>query len=189
MSTVKSNIAQRRFADLAALGEVVFHMQDLANLWDITDKNTLHTTLKRYAAQGLIYRVFRGLYTIRPIEKIDPLLLGTRAAGGFAYVSTETILAHAGIILQNIGQVTLVGTKSKKFALSGNDYKVRQLADTYLFNPAGIIESSGVRVATVERAVADLLYFNPRAYFDARRMIDWKKVKTLQKEIGYPITK
>jgi len=189
MSTVKSNINQRRFADLAALGEMVFYGDDLANLWDIYDKNTLYTTLKRYTAQGLIYRVFRGLYAIKPIDKLDPFLLGTKAAGEFSYVSTETILSKEGIILQNVGQLTLVGQKSKKFAIARNDYKVRQLADMYLFNPVGIIEVNGARVATLERAMADLLYFNSRAHFDARQLIDWGKVRKMQKEIGYPITK
>jgi len=35
MSTEKKNIVQQRFALLARLGEVLFHTQDLANLWEI----------------------------------------------------------------------------------------------------------------------------------------------------------
>lgn len=174
---------------LAALGEVVFHVHDLANLWDISDKNTLHTTLKRYSQQGLIHRIFRGLYAIKQIDRVDPFLLGVRAAGEFSYVSTETVLANEGIILQNIQQVTLVAAKSKKFSIVGSDFKVRQLADMFLFNPVGIVERNGMRIATVERAVADLLYFNPKAYFDASQLIDWKKIQIIQKEIGYPLTK
>lgn len=189
MSTVKSNTTQRRFSILAALGEVVFHAGDLANLWDITDKNTLYTTLKRYAKQGLIYRVFRGLYAIRPIEKINPLLLGTKIAHEFSYVSTETVLANKGIIMQDIGQITIVSSKSKKFSIAGYNFRSRQLADMYLFNPAGIEMKNGVRTANVTRAVADMLYFNPRAHFDAHSLIDWKKVKKMQKAIGYPVIK
>lgn len=189
MSTVKRNITQRRFALLAVLGESVFHVGDLANLWEISDKNTLHTTLKRYVEQGLLFRVFRGLYAIKPLEKIDPLLLGVKAAREFAYVSTETILSHSGIILQEIPYITLVAKKTKKFSIAENDYKSRQMNDMYLFNPAGIEMRNGVRIATVERAVADMLYFNPRAYFDGRDLIDWKKVKETQKQIGFPISK
>ncbi len=43
----------------------------------------------------------------------------------------------------------------------------------------------GVNYATVERAVADLLYFNPKYYFDGNSRIDWKKVKEIQGIIGY----
>lgn len=167
----------------------MFHAGDLANLWEITDKNTLHTTLKRYAKQGLLHRVFRGLYAIKPLEKIDPFLLGVKAAHEFAYVSTETVLSRSGIILQEISYVTLIARKSKKFSIAGNDYKSRQISDMYLFNPAGIEIKNGVRMATVERAVADMLYLNPRAYFDGCDLIDWKKVKKMQKQIGYPLTK
>jgi len=189
MSTVKGNTIQMRFAMLARLGEVVFSMQDLANLWDITNKNNLHTTLKRYCQQGLIFRVFRGLYAIKPLLNVDPFVLGLRAAGEFAYLSTESTLVREGIIQQSLAQITIVGQKSQRFAILQNEFRVRQLADQYLFNPAGIVEKDGIRLATTERAVADLLYFNPKAFFDGSQHIDWKKVKKIQTEIGYPIVR
>jgi len=177
-----------RFAMLARLGEVVFRVEDLANLWQITSKNNLHTTLKRYCQQGLVFRIFRGLYAIKPISSIDPVLLGLRAAGEFTYLSTESILAKEGIIQQSISQITIVGQKSQRFAILQNEFRVRQLADNFLFNPAGIVEKDGIRIATMERAVADLLYFNPKAFFDGAKNIDWKKIRKIQAEIGYPIT-
>ncbi|MEI7621344.1 MAG: hypothetical protein WCJ51_02300 [Candidatus Moraniibacteriota bacterium] len=189
MSTVKRNITQARFANLARLGEVVFSMQDLANLWDITSKNNLHTTLKRYCQQGLIFRIFRGLYAIKPPSSVDSVLLGLRASGEFAYLSTESVLVKEGVIQQSIAQITIVGQKSQRFTLLQSDFRVRQLADQYLFNPAGIVEKDGIRLATTERAVADLLYFNPKAFFDGSQNIDWKKVKKIQTEIGYPIVR
>lgn len=187
MSTVKRNTTQARFAKLARLGEVVFSAQDLANLWNITDKNNLHTTLKRYCQRGLIFRVFRGLYAIKPPSNIEPVLLGLRAAGAFAYLSSESVLAKEGIIQQKITHVTIIGSKSKKFSISGIEFRIRQLADRYLFNPAGIVEENGIRIATPERAVADLLYFNPKAFFDGSEDVDWKKVRQIQAEVGYPI--
>jgi hypothetical protein len=41
-------------------------------------------------------------------------------------------------------------------------------------------------MALPERAVADLLYYNPKAYFDAP--LNWKKIQRIQKKIGYPLT-
>jgi predicted transcriptional regulator of viral defense system len=185
MSTVKRNITQARFANLARLGEVVFRVEDLANLWQITSKNNLHTTLKRYCQQGLIFRVFRGLYAIKPLLNVDPFVLGLRAAGEFAYLSTESTLVRDGIIQQSLARITIVGQKSQRFTLLQNEFRVRQLADQYLFNPAGIVEKDGIRLATTERAVADLLYFNPKAFFDGGGNVDWKKVRKIQAEIGY----
>jgi len=191
MSTVTKNLKKekssykQRFSDLAKMGILVFHSDDLANLWGIKNPNTLHTTLKRYAKNGLIIRIKRGLYSLLPPEKIDPELLGLKDLHRYAYVSTETILAKAGIIFQILPKTTLVSSISKKFSVGGNEYACRQLADKFLYNDAGISIKNGKQIASVERAVADILYFNPHYYFDAARLIDWKKVRALQKQIGY----
>jgi predicted transcriptional regulator of viral defense system len=188
MSTEQKNITQDRFAKLARLGEQVFHTQDLANLWGISNKNTLYTTLKRYSKARLIFRVYKGLYSIKPIDKIDHYLLGVKVLHKFAYISTETILSKAGVILQDIQYITIISSESKKFSIGGINYRSRQLDDKFLFQTNGIGVKSGVNVASTERAVADLLYFQPDFYFDNPRSIDWKKVKKIQKEI-YDITK
>ena len=185
MSTVYNNDASGRFADLARMGEMVFHARDLANLWRIENNNTLYTTLKRYVQRGLLFRIYKGLYSLKPAGEIDPRLLGAKALHRYAYVSTETILAEAGLIQQKINRITFVSAKSKKFSIEENNYQSRQLTDRFLFHPAGIIKKGGIFVATPERAVADLLYFNPKAYLDGASLADWRKVKKLKKEIGY----
>ena len=193
MSTVKSNIKigrgrrEGRFAQLAKMGEVVFHVDDLARLWEIKDKNTLHTTLKRYNKQGLIYRVWRGMYAIKEVDQIDPLLLGVKALHGFGYVSLETILFQAGIINQRPSAITLVGEKTRHFSLGENEYHCRLLADKHLYNPFGTFEKNGIKRALPERAVADLLHFNSHAHFDGESQIDWQKVRKVQKAVGYSL--
>lgn len=185
MSTGYNNDASGRFADLARMGETVFHARDLANLWRIGNNNTLYTTLKRYVRRGLLFRIYKGLYSLKPAGEIDPLLLGAKALHRYGYVSTETILAEAGLIQQKIGWITFASSQSKKFSIGENNFWSRKLTDKFLFHPAGIVKKDGIFVATPERAVADLLYFNPRAFFDAAHLVDWKKVKKIQKEIGY----
>jgi predicted transcriptional regulator of viral defense system len=189
MSTVYNNNYSKRFALLAQAGERVFHARDLANLWQIKDNNNLYTTLKRYVQRGLLFRVHKGLYSLVPVQEIDPRLLGLKVIHEYAYVSTETVLIETGIIQQNIDWITLVSSKSKKFSQGKSNYWSRQLADKFLFNPVGIIERDNIFIATPERAVADLLYFNPKAYLDGVHLVDWKKVKRIQKEVGYPSIK
>ncbi|KKP78724.1 MAG: hypothetical protein A2489_02140 [Candidatus Moranbacteria bacterium RIFOXYC12_FULL_36_13] len=192
MSTVKNTVKlnkgsyKQRFAELAKMGILVFHSNDLANLWQIKNPNTLHTTLKRYAKEGLITRIQRGFYSLQPAEKIDPFLLGVKILHRYAYISTETILARSGIIFQEIPKTSIISSISKTFFVAGREYRCRRLADKYLYNDAGIVLENGVQVASTERAVADILYFNPRCYFDGDRLIDWKKVRAIQREIGYP---
>lgn len=183
----KSSAIDARFAALARMGEIVFHARDAAVIWGITNKNTLHTILSRYARSGLLFRLQNGLYSIKPPQEIDPLLIGSKAIHGFCYVSTETVLSRAGIIQQQVSRMTLVGGVSKQFALSGYNYRLRRLSDIYLFNEAGIAREGSVRIASSARAVADMLYFNPRYHFDASAHIDWSAVNRIQKDVGYAI--
>ena len=187
MSTVKNNTSLARFAQIAALGEEIFHVDDLANLWGIENANTLHTTLKRYVNRRLLFRVYRGFYAIKPIEKLDPYLLGIKALHNYAYVSTETVLVNAGVMQQALSQITLISSKSMHFSIGNNNYYSRQLTDRYLYQEIGIEQKGKIKIASIERAVADLLYFNPKAYFDAKKLINWSKVKMIQKTIGYSI--
>ena len=185
MSTGSHN----RFAELAKLGEVVFHTDDLANLWRISNKNTLYTTIKRYVQQGLLVRLQKGFYAIKSPAEIDPLLLGIKALHGYAYVSTETILASEGVIQQEVPAITLISSTTKRFTIAGHSYYSRKLADEFLFRSDGIlVAEQGVRKAAVPRAIADMLFVNPHAYFDADNLINWKTVQELQKKIGYPLT-
>jgi predicted transcriptional regulator of viral defense system len=185
MSTGKTNTTQARFAKLARLGEQVFHIGDLANLWDIENKNTLYTTLKRYTKDGLLFRVYKGMYSIKPVVKIDSYLLGVKALHKFAYISTETVLSNAGIILQKMQYITIISSESRKFSIGGVEYRSRQLDDKFLFQKKDIGIKNRVNIATVERAVADLLYFQPNFHFDNPKQINWSRVKKLQKEMGY----
>lgn len=192
MSTVRKTIktgkskALRRFAQLASMGEVIFHTNDLAVLWQIKDRNTLYTTLKRYVQQGLLYRIWRGMYSLKPVEQLDHFFIGVKAVHGYAYVSMETVLFQSGIINQYPHAIALISNVSRRFIIGEQAYVCRKLADQYLYQTIGVSERNGVRFADPERAVADMLYFNPRAYFDAP--IDWKKVKQIQRAVGYPLT-
>ncbi|MFC1612895.1 hypothetical protein ACFL23_01045 [Patescibacteria group bacterium] len=177
-----------KFAEIAKLGEILFHTKDLANLWRIKNENTLYTTISRYIKKKLLFKIYKGFYSIKPIEQIDPFLLGSKAIHEYCYLSAETVLAQAGIIQQSINQITFIGSKRKKFKIEGNTYSVRQLKDEHLYNPAGIINKNHVNIATPNRAIADLLYFNPNAYFDGENLINWKEVRGIQKAIGYPLT-
>lgn len=147
------------------------------------------TTIKRYVSYGLLVRIHKGFYAVKPVAEIDPLLLGLKAMHGYAYVSTETILAEEGIIQQQISVVILLGTRTRRFTISQHRYYARKLADAFLYQSVGIvIKENDVRKAIRERAIADLFYLNPRAYFDAGHLIDWQKVRAMQKELGYPLT-
>lgn len=163
----------------------LFHTKDLSLLWNITNKNNLYTTIKRYVQKGVLLRIQKGFYSKVPLEQVDPIKLGMAFLHSFCYLSTETILFQKGVISQSIPYITLISSQSKKFKIKDNFYISRQMKDEFLFNETGVKEKNGVRQASLERATADMLYFSPKYHFDARGLIDWVEVKRFQKIIGY----
>lgn len=181
--------AGERLAVVASKGEIVFHSADLANLWGIRNKNTLNKTLFRYAANKLIYRIYGGLYSIKKTDEIDPLFLGMKALHSTAYVSCETVLYNAGVLNQSPKEITLISSQSKRFSIGRSKYRSRKMRNEFLFNDIGVDIKDGVRIASLSRAVADMLYFSPRKYLDAQEsnIINWKEVKNIADVIGYKI--
>ncbi len=168
---------------LIKTGENLFHTSDLALLWQITNKNTLYTTIKRYTNKGILIPVQKGLYSTIPLTQIDPLRLGAVVLHTYSYVSCEYVLYLSGIISQAVYAYTFVSTVSKKFTAGSYQYISRQLRNEYLFRNNGITQVNKVSIATPERAMADMLYFDPKFYFDTKADIDPKLVKRIQEEV------
>ncbi len=162
----------------------IYHTQDLAVLWGVSNQNTLYTAIKRYVKRGMLKKIYKGFYSTISIDRIDPFELGLTAIHRYGYVSTETILVREGIIFQEINYITLVSNISKKIEIGKNKFLVRKMKDEFLYNNIGVLENGGKREASLERAVVDMLYFNPNYHFDAKNRIDWQKVEEIKKEIG-----
>lgn len=163
----------------------IFHTKDLALLWQIKNLNTLYTSIKRYVQKGILVKIHKGLYATVPLENLDPLKLGMAVLHSFAYLSTESVLTLFGVMFQSANYLTFVSNHSRKFSVGNYSYLVRRMKDEFLYQSAGIEDQNGVKTATVERAVADLLYFNPQSHFDNRQAINWPRVKEMQKEVGF----
>ena len=182
---IKQPKKQNKLNLLLKSSENLFHTQDLFLLWGCENKNTLYTTIKRYIKKGILIRVQKGFYSKYPLDKLNPINLGMGFLHSFSYLSTETILAQKGVISHPMLHITLISDKSRKFKIKETSFICRQLTDRFLFNKTGIIEKDGISCATLERAAADMLYFNPNYHFDVPSAIDWEKVRQTQKQIGY----
>lgn len=179
------NPAAKRISLMAQLG-TTFHIGELATLWNITNPNTLRVTLKRYTDAGALFRVYRGLYSLTPSSKIDHRILAVKSLHTYCYISTETILYENGYISQPPRAITLVSHKSVRTKIGQTHVHSRQLDEKFLLQPPGIIFKGAIMEATAERAIADMLYFNPQFHFD--KIVDWDAVQKLQNDIGYPLT-
>lgn len=179
-----TNIKQNRFLSIAKTKESIFQIDDLAKIWRITNRRNLVISVNRYVASGLLHRIQRGLYSIKPISELDPIELGLKLINDYAYLSTESVLAKQGIIFQNVNYHTFIGQKSKRFEIGSNKYYCRQLKEDYLFNDLGIIKHGRpFNEASPERALADMLYFNPRYHFDNLLGVNKEKLKNIQKKV------
>lgn len=163
----------------------IYHTNDLAVLWKISNRRTLYMTISRSIARGVLYPIFKGLYATVPVERLDPLILGKAIIHRYTYLTTETVLATAGVISQTVYDYTFVADISKRVSVGPWSFRYRQLKKEYLFHPAGVEEQNGVFAATVERAAADMLYFNPKYHFDVPDLLDQNKLQTIKNEIGY----
>ncbi|MBI1870319.1 MAG: hypothetical protein HYS07_03895 [Chlamydiae bacterium] len=147
----------------------------------------MYTTLKRYTQKKILYRIYKGMYTTLPLDHVNPLALGIKALHQYAYVSCETVLSQHGFINSAVKDMTLVSSKSRCFSIGNETYRSRRLQDRFLFHPFGIEVRDEVRMAIKERAIVDMLYFNPEFHFD--RPIDWDIIERVQKNIGYSLTR
>ncbi|MDZ7586233.1 MAG: hypothetical protein U0946_00640 [Patescibacteria group bacterium] len=162
-----------------------FRTADLGLLWRIENQNTLWMTIKRYLDREILYSIQRGLYSVVPIKKLDNFELGCAIAGPFSYVSGETVLELEGVIMQKVNKLTLFGLKRLEFSMGGREYLVRYLSQKYLINREGVEDGARFSVASIERAMADLLQINPKYYVDNNLAIDKNKVKQVQRRVGY----
>lgn len=174
-----------RISELIKLDRKVYHTQDLAILWKISNKNTLYTTVKRYVKKGILFQVYKGLYSTVPLPQLNPLELGKAIIHNYTYLTNESVLSQFGIINQLSNSYTFVAQKSKKVHVGEFSFVYRKLKDYYLLNLVGITDQNGILTASLERAVADMLYFSPTYHFDLPENIDWKKVEHIQREVGY----
>jgi len=175
-----------KISKLIQLDRKLYHTNDLAIIWNIANKNTLYTTIKRYVRKGILFPVYKGLYSSISLPSLDPLELGRAIIHRYTYLTTESVLSQAGIISQPTYAYTFVSDQSKRVSAGSFSFLFRRLKDDYLYHPAGIISQNGGFVAGIERAVADMLYFNPKYHFDVPGVINFAAVKLIQKEIGYP---
>lgn len=165
--------------------EKLFHTQDLALLWGIENRNTLYTTIKRYVQKGILIQIFKGLYSTVPIKELDKFELGVSMIHRFCYLSLQSVFEIHGVINQKVYSVNYISSISKKIEFDNTLFVYRQMNPQFLLNPEGITLENGIYKASLERAVADMIYFRPRYYFDSPVLINWKLVKKIQNIVGY----
>jgi len=87
--------------------------------------------------------------------------------------------------MQDVKKITLVGDRAMDFDYGNISFSVRKVDSKFLFNRVGIKDNKKYSVASLERAVADIRYCNPKYFFDNDKPINWDKVSEIKELVGY----
>jgi predicted transcriptional regulator of viral defense system len=135
------------------------------------DKNNLG----RWVKNGLLIKLRNGYYTF-PEYQSEPnfsLFIGNRIYRP-SYISIHTALAFHGLIPESVVQVTSVTTlKTAHFTNPAGNYFYHHLLPELFFgyNALPFLNGRSIMMATIEKALLDLLYLYP-FYKSEKDMMD-----------------
>jgi len=146
------------YGDLQRFGRPVVTTDDAAVRLRVTT-SAASKFLARLQAAGLVVRLRRGLWLLAP--KLDPLAFSDYLTAPFpSYISFHTALSLHGMVSQ-IPQVIYVASLARTGLIrtTRGAYSIHHLAPEY-FGGFEIKEPSGIKLATPEKALVDVLYLS-----------------------------
>lgn len=132
------------------------------------DAKDIRRQLSRWTKAGKLYQVRRGLYApAPPFQKVEPhpFLVANRMARG-SYVSTQSALAHYGLIPEYVPVVTSVTpTRPGRWDTPLGSYEFRHLKKSLLtgYRLTAVADGQQAFIALPEKALLDLIYLHPGA--------------------------
>ena len=151
--------AASALAHVRALGTPVVTTDDAVHILGAERSAATHT-LKRLATAGLLKRIRHGLWATD--LNLDPLLLPEYLTAPFpSYISFQSALFFHGLVSQipNVIYVaSLAQTRTVRTSLG--TFSIHRVAPR-VFGGYETVQTSGVRLATPEKALFDTLYLAP----------------------------
>lgn len=145
-------------ARLRGLGVPVLTTSDAAAALGL-DAGAASQALRRLAAAGVIMKVRKGLWALS--GKVDPLALAEHVTQPYpSYVSLQTALYLHGMIDQIPAVTYLVSLgRTARIRTSAGPFSVHRVAPEF-FGGAHLDHRTGVRLASPEKALLDVLYLS-----------------------------
>lgn len=158
--------------------KTVFSLKDLSLYWRIENPKYLKTKTRRLVKSGRLLFIRKGFYALE--KDYDRLELANKMITP-SYVGLATILYREGVIFQYDSRIYSVADESRTIQVDDQIYVYRRINNKLFFNPQGLKFSGITSVASLERAVVDILYLEPDFYFDNLDSVDWNKCLLLSK--------
>ena len=164
-------------------GHNVFNIDDLGLVWGQNKRSNTVQSARDYAKKGEIIRLRRGLYCLDK-AKIKTEEMASRAFVP-SYLTGESVLAMHGLIFGASNEVHSASIRSKRIDINGTAFIYHMLKKEAFYNPIGIIHHDNYAVASLERAIADLIYYyDGKYYFERLHNVDWDKLVEIGEIFG-----
>lgn len=141
----------------------VFRLRDIAMLLGETNFQSINKKLNYHVKSGKLQNPRKGIYT-KPGYLQEEMACSVFTP---SYISLEYVLQKVGVLFQYDSGITVVCNLSRTVNIENQTFLFRKIKGELLINTTGIIRKENqVNIATAERAFLDLLYLNPKYYFD-----------------------
>lgn len=171
---------QTNIEKLIYSGKRVFTTDDLAVIWEISDRKKLIGRIKYYLRQKRLIHIHKGIYAYGDFSTLDV----AQKLVPMSYLSLYTTSQMYGLSFQFHSTIFCISLSSKKYNIDGQGYEYHKIKDSIFFNELGLINENGLTLANKERTICDLLYFFPSFAFDNLRDIDIQKLQKISNIYG-----
>lgn len=166
------------FAKLLSTWKTVFTIDDIYQIFSHFNKFSLRNLISRFGKQWLLQNIYYGIWVLPRYNEYQL----ANVLEKMSYISLETVLYKEWLIFQNYNKTIFsVATRSRNIQIKDKKYTYQKIKKEILLDPVWISYVNGYRIASIERAICDRIYFTPGYYFDNLRNIDWDKVEKIAK--------
>lgn len=165
-----------RYEDLIQSKKTVFTIQDLLVIFPTNQAQTVRNALQRMKKKWLVQNIIPG---IRWLMTYHPYELACKLKKN-SYISLQTVLKEAWVLFQYQGQtITAISDNTLTKHAWGYVYQYRKTHDNIRLDPEWIIHTQTYAIATLERALCDMIYLSPAMTFDDYSSLDIRALKEI----------
>jgi hypothetical protein len=157
-------------------GRTVFTLDDLGVIWGQKNRTATRQSARDYATRGGLLRLRQGVYALPHVE-LDEFMVANKLLVP-SDVTGASVLVNAGMSFQYTGKVFSVAAYGKSYEIDGRTFVYSQVKESVLYDSLGLDEGGEASVASVERAITDLIYLTKGRYpFERIQGVDWSLLK------------
>lgn len=160
--------------------QTVFTLSEIASFDASYSGKKLNSALKYLIKQKELVRIARGIYALNKNYSKFEFANKFRIP---SYISFYTVLVNSGIVFQPYSSIFVASKRSEEKEIDEQKYIYRKIKDKILLNPLGIVTRKQTSIASVERAICDIIYLDGVQYFDNTRNIDFEKIELLNEKV------